>query len=170
MAETEPTYPPRIALMGLPGSGKSTLGRALAADLGYAFIDLDAEIEAAEGARVPEIFHRQGEAAFRQYEQAALQRVLERPGPWVLATGGGTPCFFDNLARLNAAAVTLWLDVPLPVLRKRLAPGTERPLLAQNPTRLAELAPERRPRYAQAHIRVAGAAVTVEDLLSELAN
>ncbi len=119
----------------MPGSGKSTLGRRLAAHFAYPFLDLDAAIVARAGRSIPAIFAAEGEAYFRQLEADALREVVARPGPLVLATGGGTPCFHANLAVLQAAGLTLWLDVPVPVLAARLRRGglAKRPLLAAAP-------------------------------------
>lgn len=119
-------------LLGMPGSGKTTLGRELAQHYGYPFLDLDAAIETSAGRSIPAIFETQGQAYFREVEARTLREVLRRPGPLVLATGGGTPCFHDNMACLQAAGLTLWLDVPLPELAARLrAAGLRsRPLVA----------------------------------------
>ena len=116
----------------MPGSGKTTLGRQLAAHYGCPFLDLDEAIVARAGREIPAIFQTQGEAYFRQLEADTLREVLARPGPLVLATGGGTPCFHENMSRLAAAGRTVWLDVPLPLLAARLrAAGlASRPLLA----------------------------------------
>ncbi|MGI4741814.1 MAG: shikimate kinase [Janthinobacterium lividum] len=121
-----------LYLVGLPGSGKTTIGRRLAAHYGWEFRDLDAEIVAQAGQSIPTIFATEGEDRFRQREAEALRTIASRPEPpLVLATGGGTPCFHDNLELLQQTGFTLWLDVPLPELARRLARsiGT-RPLLA----------------------------------------
>lgn len=125
-----------IALLGMPGAGKTTLGRRLAAHFAYPFLDLDAAIEARAGRGIPAIFQAEGEAYFRQLEADTLREVVARPGPLVLATGGGTPCFHENMAVLQAAGLTVWLDVPLMVLAARLrAAGlASRPLLAATQT------------------------------------
>ena len=122
----------KILLLGMPGSGKSTLGRRLAAHFAYPFLDLDAAIVARAGRSIPAIFQTEGEVYFRQLEADALREAVARPGPLVLATGGGTPCFHDNLAVLQATGFSLWLDVPIPVLAARLhrAGLAKRPLLA----------------------------------------
>ena len=119
--------------MGLPGAGKTTLGRQLAAHFNRPFLDLDHAIEARTGRGVREIFAEEGEAGFRAIEATTLRAVLAAGGPpLVLATGGGTPCFHDSMALLNQAGITLWLDVPVAVLAARLAPEevAKRPLIA----------------------------------------
>lgn len=114
--------PNHLYLIGLPASGKTTLGRQLAAHYGREFLDLDHRIVAEAGQTIPEIFASEGEEGFRRREAAALAAVASQPGPpLVVATGGGTPCFFDNLAVLHSSGFVLWLDVPLRELRRRLA-------------------------------------------------
>ena len=159
-----------LYLIGMPGSGKTTLGRALAAHYTLPFLDLDAEIVARAGQVIPAIFLQHGEAHFRRLEAEALREVVARPGPLVLATGGGAPCFHDNLDVLNATGFTLWLDVPVPVLAARLAAAAEtasRPLLATTgPTEkwISETLAARTQFYRQARLRCSattGPAATV---------
>ncbi|MGI4740939.1 MAG: shikimate kinase [Janthinobacterium lividum] len=158
-----------LYLIGLPGSGKTTIGRRLAAHFGWEFRDLDADIIGQAGQTVAEIFAAEGEAGFRRREAAALRAVAARPGPpLVLATGGGTPCFHDNLEILQQTGFTLWLEVPVPELVRRLARShTTRPLLAatapdETPEkalfdRLNRTLAARERFYAQARLRYAGA-------------
>jgi shikimate kinase len=169
-----------LYLIGLPGSGKTTIGRRLAAHYGWEFRDLDVDIVAQAGCTIPEIFAAEGEAGFRQREADALRAVAARPGPpLVLATGGGTPCFHDNLGVLHQTGFTLWLDVPLPELVRRLVRASStRPLLAAT---AAHEAPEtalfeqlsrtlaaRERFYSQARLRYVGAA-TVAAIAAALA-
>ena len=166
----------KLFLIGMPGAGKTTLGRTLAAYYGMPFLDLDAEIVARAGQVIPAIFLEHGEARFRELEAKVLREIAARPEPLVLATGGGTPCFHDNLAVLNANGFTLWLDVPVAVLATRLAAGAQkasRPLLASaGPTEkwLAETLSGRQQFYTQARLRCAGAACTVPEVAGLLAN
>ncbi|MGI4833739.1 MAG: shikimate kinase [Janthinobacterium lividum] len=162
-----------LFLIGLPGSGKTTLGRQLAAHYGRAFVDLDDMIVAEAGHSIPTIFAAEGEAGFRRREAAALAALAGRAGPLlVVATGGGTPCFHDNLAVLRGAGFVLWLAVPVPELARRLAAAGQaaaRPLLAataahESPattllTHLARTLAARERFYAQAHLRHPGAAL-----------
>ncbi|MBO2008754.1 shikimate kinase [Hymenobacter negativus] len=122
-----------LSLVGLPGAGKTTLGRQLAAHFNRPFLDLDIAIEARTGRSVRELFAAEGEAEFRSLEASVLREALSYPGPpLVLATGGGTPCFHDNMALLNHVGPTLWLDVPLELLATRFSPDevAKRPLMA----------------------------------------
>ena len=169
-----------LYLIGLPGSGKTTIGRRLAAHYGWGFRDLDVDIVAQAGRTIPEIFAAEGEAGFRQHEANALRAVAARPGPpLVLATGGGTPCFHDNLGVLRATGFALWLDVPLPELVRRLVRASStRPLLAATAAhetpetalfdQLNRTLAARQQFYSQAHLRHAGAA-TVPAIVAALA-
>ena len=148
--------PPRsVLLVGLMGAGKSAIGRRLAARLGLPFRDADAEIEAAAGMSVAEIFARFGEPAFRDGERRVIARLLAGP-PMVIATGGGA--FVDAATRevSRRLATSIWLRVPLPILVRRVAGREGRPLLAgQNPAEvLAKLSAARDPIYAQADVVV----------------
>jgi len=122
----------RIALIGARGSGKSTVGRALSALLGLAFVDLDGETSPAEPAG--SLLARVGLEEFRARELAALRRVLERAGSFVLATGGGVVETEEARALLAAGARCVWLDAPAAVLRARLAadPAPRPPLLGED--------------------------------------
>jgi shikimate kinase len=150
-----------IYLLGMPGSGKTTLGKRLAKACGYAFADLDTLLTQRESLPITEIFARKGEAYFRQAESDALKHTLQL-SRHVIATGGGTPCFFDNLTWMNEHGVTLFLDVPLAELLKRLTAHSEaqqkRPLVAnKSPEELAEsleaMRTQRLPFYEKAQFR-----------------
>lgn len=142
-----------VALVGLMGVGKSTVGRKLADSLGAAFIDSDDEIEKAAGLSVQEIFDRLGEPEFRRGERRVIERLLSGP-PIVLATGGGA--FMDDGTRalMKEKATTVWLRADLNVIWKRVSRRDTRPLLKRaNPKQvLAELNAARAPVYAEADI------------------
>jgi shikimate kinase/3-dehydroquinate synthase len=161
---------PPIVLVGLMGAGKTAIGRRLAARLGLAFVDADHEIESAAGMSVAEIFGRYGEQAFRDGERRVIARLLAG-GPLVLATGGGA--FMDNETRalVRARALSVWLRVPLPVLVRRVAGRTDRPLLTgRDPAAvLADLAERRYPTYAEADIVVDCADEPAEGTTSRVA-
>lgn len=118
-------------IVGYMASGKSTFGRELAREKGIPFWDLDALVEESAGCSISDIFAREGEFFFRELERKVLHDLCVREGAFVLATGGGTPCFFDNMDCMNAAGHTLFLDTSFPELIGRLREqrGT-RPLLA----------------------------------------
>ena len=118
-----------IALIGLMGAGKTSIGRRLAARLGLPFRDADAEIELAAGCTISELFARYGEREFREGERRVIRRLLAGD-PLVLATGGGA--FMDPQTRLaiRGEAVSVWLRAELPTLLRRVATRTNRPLLA----------------------------------------
>ena len=144
-----------IALVGLMGVGKSTIGRRLAQALGLPFRDADQEIEAAAGRTIPEIFAERGEAEFRAGERRVISRLLQEPRH-VLATGGGA--FMDAQTRLlmKENAITVWLKADLDVLVRRVGRKNTRPLLTGKDTRevMQELMEKRYPVYAEADITI----------------
>lgn len=120
----------RIFLTGYMGSGKSTIGRKVAALLGMNFIDLDKYIEERNFKTVPDIFSQKGESAFRLKERQALEEVAQFE-EIVVGTGGGAPCFFDNMKLMNDAGITIYLAPDIETLSCRLLKSkTERPLIA----------------------------------------
>jgi len=137
------------------GSGKSTIGRALAQSLQVAFRDLDHIIEAEQGETIARIFETRGEAAFRALETATLRQQLEeaRAGAhFVLALGGGAFAQAENRQLLQGEE-TIWLDCPFERAQARVAADPQRPN-ARDPERFARLYAERRPAYAEARHRV----------------
>lgn len=144
-----------VALVGLMGAGKTTVGRRLAHVLGVAFKDADAEIATAAGQSVPDIFAAHGEPEFRRGERQVIARLLAEP-PHVLATGGGA--FMDAATRalLKERAISVWLKAPLDVLMKRVARRDDRPLLKEDDPRavMQRLIEVRYPVYAEADITI----------------
>ena len=143
-----------IVLVGMMGSGKSTVGRALAQRLGRPFCDSDELVEAATGQTVREIFEQRGEAAFRREETAALRQALASPTPTVIAAAGGVVLSADNRRVLSEAGVVVWLRAAPSVLAGRIQPslagGGHRPLLEKDPAAtLLQLDAERRPLYQE---------------------
>ena len=108
-----------IYMLGMPSSGKSTLGRQLAKELNYDFIDLDKRIEVIEGKRIPEIFSIEGEEYFRKVESEQLRKIPS-DNKLVIATGGGTPCFNDNMAFIKSSGISIFLDVAPDNLEERM--------------------------------------------------
>ena len=147
---------PGLYLVGFMGSGKSTVGRALAEQLGWPFRDLDDVIESAQQRTIASIFDTEGEAPFRQIESAALLaqvRQVESGHPLVLALGGGAYAQDPNRDILRGRGVTLWLDCPFERLARRVAQDAHRPL-ARDPERFAQLFNQRRAAYALADHRI----------------
>jgi len=147
--------PKTIALVGLMGAGKSSIWRRLAQALGLPFVDADAEIEAAAGSSIEEIFARDGEAAFRNGERRVIARLLDGPAQ-ILATGGGA--FMDPTTRslIRARAISVWLRADIETLLVRVGRRNNRPLLKNGDPRavLTRLVEERYPVYAEADITV----------------
>ncbi|QJQ32431.1 shikimate kinase [Sphingomonas lacunae] len=164
ISDTPPGGPPRapdltidrpIVLVGMMGSGKSSVGKRLAARLSLPFYDADDEIESAAGLKIAEIFERYGEPYFRDGERRVIQRLMEA-GPCVLATGGGAFVQPDTRQRILDKGIAIWLDVPVNILVERTARRSHRPLLNQGNPReiLTRLLKERGPAYAEAHLKV----------------
>jgi shikimate kinase len=147
------TAPRALALVGFMACGKSTIGSLVAARTGAPYRDLDAMVEARAGLPIPELFARDGETAFRDLEASLLPEALA-PGA-VAALGGGTPLRDASWALIRERAVSVWLDVPLPVLLARAGPCADRPLLSgRGEAELEELLEARLPRYREADHRV----------------
>ncbi len=161
----------KVFLIGYMASGKSTLGKALAQALALPFIDLDVEIERTTNTTIAEIITGKGELHFRKLESAVLKDLLEQHETGVFALGGGTPVFYDHMELLNAEGETIFLDVPVGELAKRLEGDIKRPLI-QNKEDVAEFVAkhmfERRPYYSQAKHRIAGPSISMEELTAVL--
>lgn len=149
-----------LFLIGFMGSGKSRWGARLASHLELPFVDLDYQIEQEEQKSIAEIFAREGETGFRAVEQKHLHALADQPDT-VVALGGGTPCFFDNMTWINRHGRSFYLKVPLDTLIERLQrKGGHRPLLAQLPPAdwpeiLGKMLLQRAPYYEQASQTVA---------------
>ncbi len=167
--------PLKIVLVGLPGSGKSTFGKLLAMQLNFVFVDLDHFIEKSTGEKISDIFQNSGEGKFRELETEYLKQVLDGVEGFVLSTGGGTPCFNDNMELINQKAISVYLEVSLSEIQKRLYKdyGIKRPLFAgmdegEMILKLKNLLAERRSFYDQAKIKLSGEDISTEHLVSEL--
>jgi shikimate kinase len=160
-----------IYLVGMPSSGKSTLGKELARNLGYSFTDMDKLIETREQKTVSEIFSNYGETHFRELEKKTL-RGFQPNQSMVIATGGGVPCFNDNMDFIRENGVSVFLNVDVNDLAKRLykAQGNNRPLLDKSQSEdvviesIKKTFEERLSYYQQADIQVDGE-ITVSQLL-----
>lgn len=139
-----------LVLVGLMGSGKSTIGKKLATALGVAFADSDTEIERRSGRAIASIFETEGEPAFRAAEAATIAELLSADPPGVVATGGGAVLDAATRDLLRERATVVWLRASPAVLVHRIAPDGTRPLLADDPrTALVRLAAEREPVYRE---------------------
>jgi len=150
----------RIFLIGMPGSGKSYWARQVGELLHYRQVDMDHVIEAREGSSIPQLFQA-GETYFREKEREALLAVLEQfADKVVVATGGGAPCYKDNLRLMKAAGCVIYLETELEALLANIEEqGLERPLLMNgNRQELAEklsrLYRQRKEIYEQAHLKI----------------
>jgi len=160
----------RIFLIGFMGCGKSTMGRALAASLNLTFIDLDTFLEERYFRTIPQIFAEEGEDNFRRKERKVLEEVASFDNV-IVATGGGAPCFFDNMDLMNRSGFCVFLDVEINSLVGRLIHAkTERPLIkGKSPEELChfigELMQKRRPFYEKAHYILKGKDILPEQVL-----
>ncbi len=147
---------PGLYLVGFMAAGKTTVGRALADELGWPFIDIDSQIEAQEGTTIAQIFLERGEEAFRELETRAIRMHvsnIEAGNPSIVALGGGAFVQPRNWELIENNGITLWLDCTLETVRARLGDDATRPL-AQDHAGLAQLFEDRRPLYARADFRV----------------
>jgi shikimate kinase len=164
----------KIFLIGLMGSGKSYWTKQLAKKYKTGGYDLDYLIEVKEEKAIAELFTEDGEAYFRKVESTVL-KWFEEKKTYVLATGGGAPCFFDNMAWMNKQGITIWLDEPLPVIAERLAPEkAHRPLIAKLSASellsfLEKQRVERLPFYSAAHIHLQDETITSDSFKKALA-
>ena len=155
-----------LALVGMMGSGKSTVGRRLAKRLDLNFVDSDDAIAEACGLPAGEVFERYGEQDFRDGERRIIGRLLEQPVQ-VIATGGGAFADEGTRALLKEKAITIWIDAPIDVLAERTAGRGTRPLLNNADPRgtLERLLEKRRPFYQQADIHVRSGNVPHRDVV-----
>jgi shikimate kinase len=142
----------RIYLIGFMGAGKTSVGRALAARLKWAFVDLDAEIERSQEKSIPDIFTQSGEPHFRRLESEHLKHLSGRPHV-VIAPGGGAVMDPENLELMNSTGVTVWLNVSFETAARRVAMDGTRPLF-KDPKKAEQLYESRIPIYRQARIHV----------------
>ena len=152
---------PRILLVGMMGAGKTTTGRLLAAGLGWVYRDSDADVEATTGLTVPELFARDGEAAFRRAEAGVLGQACADPKPSVVSVAGGAVLSAENRRLIEASGIVVWLRARPETLAARVGTGVGRPLLDEGPAEaLVRLNAVRAPLYAE----VADLVIDVDDL------
>lgn len=163
----------RIYLIGYMGSGKSTLGRRLAEHAGLQFVDMDHYIEQRNCKTIPQIFAEEGETEFRNKERKALEEVSAFSDV-VIATGGGAPCFFDNIDFMNRTGKTIFLNIDPDILAARLMQSkTERPLIkGKSKEELVQFIDEtlkiRNRFYSRAHFQITQPDIDLYDVMQML--
>jgi shikimate kinase len=157
-----------VVLVGMMGAGKSTIGRRLSVRLGLPFLDADAEIEAAAGMSIPDIFESRGEAEFRNGEVRVIARLLDG-GPAVIATGGGAVLRQETRDRIREKGVSIWLKADSDIIMRRVKRRSDRPLLqtADPEATVERLIREREPVYGLADVTVWSRDVPHEKIVDE---
>ena len=157
-----------VVLVGMMGAGKSTIGRRLSARLKLPFLDADAEIEAAAGMPIHDIFETRGEPHFRDGEARVIARLLDS-GPVVLATGGGAFIREETRDRIRDKAVSIWLKADADIIMRRVKRRSDRPLLqtADPESTVGRLISEREPVYQQADLTIWSRDVSHEKIVDE---
>jgi shikimate kinase len=157
-----------IVLVGMPGSGKSAVGRRLAAQLELPFVDADEEIEQAAGKPIMDIFKDHGEAHFRDGERRVIARLLSA-GPQVLATGGGAFMVTETRDNIRRSGISVWLKADLALLLRRVSRRNTRPLLEHDPEgTMRKLMEARYPLYATADIAVESRDLPHDAIVAEI--
>ncbi|NMM48824.1 shikimate kinase [Marinigracilibium pacificum] len=167
--------PDLIFLVGLPGSGKSSIGKGLSEMLNYDFLDLDYYIVEKEGRSIPEIFSKNGEGYFRELESKYLQNLVDDcKNSTVVATGGGTPCFNDNMSLITTSGFSIFIDVKLDQLIERIGKDekevTARPLFAAGDLKekYNSLLNNRRSYYEQASLTVDATDYDIDEVIRNI--
>lgn len=165
----------KIFLVGFMGCGKTTLGKRLAPKTGFTFVDLDKVIEQKAGKTIPQYFTEHGEAAFRELERDVLQSTAF-PENSIIATGGGAPCYYDNMEWMNNEGLTVYISLPPAALASRLEKAEEvRPVLKDYKGEaliqfIAGKLDEREPFYSKAQIIASGLGLTADKLWTILSD
>ena len=165
----------KVFLVGLAGSGKTTLGKELATVLDVDFVDLDVVIKQHAQMTIPEIFEQKGETYFRDIESQLLRETIQNNDNIVMSTGGGAPCFRQNMEFIVQNGVSIFLNVPLKTLAKRVMDDgiANRPLY-KGLTKEALLSKiqgqfdERYPFYKKSHITLEGDTLSVHDIIAQI--
>lgn len=165
----------KIFFVGLPGSGKSTLGKSVALALKIPFLDLDEEIENHEGERIAILFANKGEDYFRRVESEMLQKWCSDEANFLMATGGGTPCFNANMELINKTGVSVFLDASVETIAKRMLKTelASRPLLANQNVdtilnHVTNMRNDRLPFYRRAKLILSDEEVTEEKIIKAI--
>jgi shikimate kinase len=164
----------KIFLIGLPGSGKTTLAKQVADKIQLSFLDLDKEIEKRASEKVEEIFSVKGEPHFRKVERETLVHFCDSGSGFIMATGGGAPCFSDNLELMKKAGLVIFLDVPTKIISDRISKqSVNRPLLKhETPDSLKDriefLRSQRISFYRNAHHTLSGSQIQPTEIIDLL--
>ena len=144
-------------LVGMPLCGKSSLAKIIGKEINISFIDLDKEIEIVEKRSINEIFNIKGEGYFRKIESEVLNSIIKSNESFIMATGGGTPCYNDNMKIINNNGVSIFLDVKISELENRLKNKKDRPLLSRHPDKgqiLKKIYDERKSYYHESNYTI----------------
>lgn len=166
----------KIFITGYMGAGKSSAGRRIARRLGFEFIDMDDEFESVQGVSVSEYLLKKGEELFREKERDLLKEISLRKGNFVISTGGGTPCFYDNMELINRSGISVYLDMHPKSLAVRLEEAKdERPMLKGLKgdgliNKISSHLEGRKPFYERAHIIVKGENLDLVGLIEKITN
>lgn len=162
----------RIFIIGFMASGKSTIGKKLANKLNMQFIDLDKFIEESHKTTIRLLMYQHGEEEFRNIEKGSLETVISKYPSAIISTGGGTPCYFNNMEIMNAAGTTIYLEVEIPVIVSRLMTSkTDRPLIWGKTKEdltvfVNNLIEKRLPFYQLAKHKISGKNLTADDIVN----
>ena len=126
----------KIFIVGMPGSGKSTMAKYLSSETSFKYLDLDEEIELKSKKSVSKIFEIDGEESFRVLEKETLDEIIQKEEKFILATGGGTPSYDDNMEKMNENGITIFLNTSPEILIERISRKNKRPLF--NSTNIKE--------------------------------
>ena len=118
----------KIFIVGMPGSGKSTMAKYLSSETSFKYLDLDEEIELKSKKSVSKIFEIDGEESFRVLEKETLDEIIQKEEKFILATGGGTPSYDDNMEKMNENGITIFLNTSSEILIERISRKNKRPL------------------------------------------
>ena len=163
----------RVILVGFPGCGKSSVGKKLAAKLGYGFVDLDEAFEEEYHISIPDFFQKYNETAFRSCERKVLINKLQLDNV-VISSGGGTPCFSDNMQLMKDSGIVVYIKMAPASLFDRLSHAKRpRPLVQNKPPEelqqyIDNTLPLRESVYQQAHLTVKGESIDIEALCEEV--
>jgi shikimate kinase len=164
----------KIFLIGFMGSGKTYLGKQLSEKLRLPFFDLDAQIESNEGKTIDQLFEENGEEYFRLLEMDSLHIITESHESFIMATGGGTPCYYNNIDYMNLAGTTVWINSSIDILFERLLyERSKRPLLknldeSQLKAFIQKKFSDRKIYYEQAAISVEDDHESLEKILNKI--